>query len=210
MLCTQYLRSYLTYEIDIWYAVPWLYVEMLINFWADCIIYYQSYAPFCDSWTYSTRFPIFWIWTCLGPWNFICFFYLKNKQIHIFVHTFDWSINNEIIPLYNLYIGPAMIKCCGCIIVRTIQHMKLIFGIQYPDHMEIYRSGFGHQMLPEFCSLFLWKLNASSTLEINLCRVMKHLTLYLLSIWKIRRPVFYLFFFFFFFFFFLNELLIMK
>ena len=32
MLWTQYLRSCLTYEVDIWYAVPLLYVEVLINF----------------------------------------------------------------------------------------------------------------------------------------------------------------------------------
>ena len=51
MLQTQYLRSYLTYEVDIWYAVPWPYVKVLINFWAESIIYYQSYAPFCGNLT---------------------------------------------------------------------------------------------------------------------------------------------------------------
>ena len=51
------------------------------------------------------RPPRSWTWICIGPWNFICTFYMKIKQTCIFFFCFfDWSIKNEIIFLYNLYI----------------------------------------------------------------------------------------------------------
>ena len=83
MLRTQYLRSYLTYEIDIEFVVPWPYVKVLMNFWADSIIYYQSYALFVAIWL-RMRPHISWTWICLGPWNFICPFCMTNKLTNIF------------------------------------------------------------------------------------------------------------------------------
>ena len=76
---------------EIW---SWYLVYSILTIWRYC----QSYFTF-----YENLVPIVsWKPICVGPWNLIYTFYMKNKQTRFFFC--DWSINTEIIFLSNSYI----------------------------------------------------------------------------------------------------------
>ena len=69
---------------EIW-SWPWPYVEMLINFWADCIIYYQL-CPFLWQLDLVNKVSYILDMDLFKTLKLYMLFLSKNKQIHIFVN----------------------------------------------------------------------------------------------------------------------------
>lgn len=68
------------------------YIEMLFNFWATCIQYWQLY-PFCENWIYSAKVPLSTdLFRTLTPCT-------RDISRPVF------SIYNEIIPLFTENVG---------------------------------------------------------------------------------------------------------
>ena len=76
---------------------------------------------------------------------------MKKKQIRICF----WSINNEIISLYNFRLSVTLSSVCDSL--KIIWDMKLIFGIQYPDYMKMCWLTFGRSTpnIARVISLFM-------------------------------------------------------
>ena len=76
--------------------MKWIFTIWLLG--SLCPIFSQL-CPFLWKLTKLTKIPH------SEPWNFICIIFMKKKLRLIYFHSFDWSINDNIILLFNLYIG---------------------------------------------------------------------------------------------------------